>query len=959
MANHSSFSRRVLAWFFTEPGLELLTCGICLLSPLIFFGRPLLAGRVLLTSDILDFFWPYHQLWATYVQDGIAPLWNPYLFSGMPFLADPQSVTLYPLNALFLIFPSLTAIQIYALLGYALLTVFTYYFMRTLKQSRLAGLCAALSLSYGLYMVIHWPHLTILHVVLWLPLQLGLTEQLAATRRVRYAVLLAVALAMQVFGGNPQFLLYSVIVLVGYQLAHLAFAREHRGRLITCFGMAFLLGLMLSAAQLLPSVELALLSSRQALSYEQFSAYSMRPVMLIQLVAPFLFGAPSDFLYSVRPFVPGWHWEVVFYAGAVPLLCLLSLPVVRKWSSWREMFWWTVFFVGLVLAFGNNTPIYPMLFRFPVFNWFRSAGRHLFLVSLALAIIAGFRIERLLHAGRMVIARTFGIFLIVTSSLVALCILSEADALKAHYASSLVRPELLLPLVTFTLMFLVLWPFGDRSNRWRRPTRMLLIGLIAGDLLLTSGTTVPSISRSAAMSRLAEFQDLTHVLPRDGKRFWYLRPQNSGNTHLFAQLPFATAYNPLIILRYAQLARFSGPNPTSSVYDMPATTREALWNLLDVGYLLVPKALLGKSLLDADCGQRIGGYCFTGSDTRLELSPGRQLEFALPAGEALTGIGFVSALASSVDVPDQTPVARLLFQGSNNDVLGAVTLLAGIHTAEWAADCLQPGQETHHQQPLIARSWDASRASGSACLAHTYFSAVDIHTDLSPSRLVVQNVSAGSVLWLDGLSVRTEGGKTVGYVLERGVYDAIVSLQNPDFITDRFAVFRRRPAWGHAWPVERVQAMNSTAFLQALDSPGPGLDLAHVAYVDKDDLPALLRAWPGLLSTKFDPNATVHMTNLNPNSLTLEVTSSAPAFIILSEVHYPGWVALIDHEESDMLRVNHALRGIVVPGGMHVIHIVYQPNLLNWGVALGVLGLGLVVALLWVSARSGRRMVYR
>ena len=944
-----------LAWFRAEPRLELLAYLACIVSPLLFFGRPLLAGRVLIAADTLEQFWPYRDLWATYIREGTLPLWNPYLFSGMPFLGDLQFAALYPLNALFLVLPSSVAIQAYSLLGYAFLAAFTYYYMRKLKRSRLAGLCAALSMAYGLYAVAHFSHLTMLHCILWLPLQLGLVERLVTTQQVRYTLLLAGALVLQALSGYPQFLLYSVLVLVSYQLAHLAFARQNRGKLALHFGSALFVGAMLSAVQVLPALELAMLSPRQVMSYEQFSAYSLRPALLAQLVAPFLFGAPATFLYSLEPFILGWHWEVLFYAGALSVLCLLSVVTVRRGLGWRDGFWLTVLAWGLLFALGSNTPVYRWVHHLPVYNWFRVAGRHLFLVSMALAVITGLRIECLLGAGKRAIALTYGLFLVITVALAAFCWSTESDALRAQYGTRFIHPELLLPILTFGLLLLLLWPSGDGSHRQRRPTRMALVTLVALDLLLTSATTVPSISPTEAANHQTEFQELANLLPDDGKRFWYLPAQHAGNSYLFARLPFATSYNPLIIQRYAQLAGFSGPTPASTAVDMPEPTREALFNLLDVGYLVLPKEAADGALFDASCQKQIAGYCFPDSDMRLELAPGE--EFRLPLrleGASLSAVGLISALALSADVPDRTPVAQLTFLSSNMDVLATFPLLAGTHTAEWAADCLAPGQKAAHQKPSVAYARDAARAGGPACLANSYFSVVKLENDLNPSYLIVQNTSTHSLLWLDGLSFRTGSAETVGYVLESGVYSTMVSLQHPDWIASRFAIYQREPAWGHAWPVKQVIAMSSSAFLEALYTAAYPLNLADTAYIDAADESDYLQTWPDLLSTAFDRNAGVHTLDMRPNSLSLSVESAGPAFLVLSEVDYPGWSAQIDGQKSRLLRVNHALRGLIVPAGVHSVRITYQPRSVIWGTILAIVGLGCAITLAWLCSRSAR-----
>lgn len=946
--------RHLLAWFRTERALESLAYLACLLAPLLFFGRPLLLGRTLLSSDLVDQYWPYRALWADLVRDGVVPLWNPYMFSGMPLLGDPQFAALYPLNALFLLLPSLTAIQVYILLGYALLAAFTYYYARTLACSRLSAFIAALSLSFGLYTVIHLPHLTIVHCILWLPLQLGLVERLAHTRRARYALLLSVALALQILSGYPQFLFYSLLLLGGYLAFHIVFTRQSRGKLLVHFGLALLVGASLGAIQLLPAMELAILSSRQHMTYDQFSAYSVPLVMLVQFVAPFLFGAPSSFLHTVSPFIVEWDWELLFYPGALAALCLASVISIRRRGGWREIFWWLVLGWGVVFSLGDNTPIYSLVYSLPVYNWFRVAGRHLFLVSLAAAIIAGLRLESLLHAGRRAIAGTFGLLTLVGTALIVLAVVQKGEALRAHYGSTLWHSELLLPLLSFSLLFLALWPFGDGSHRQRPSWRLLLVGLVLADLFLTTATTVPSTPRTVAMDHQTEFRELAEVLPGDGGRFWYLSSQHAGNNYLFAPLPFATSYNPLIVQDYAQLTHMSGSVITSFTLDTSAAGRDTLWNLLDVEYILLPRAAAERPLMDRSCQKRIEGYCFAHDDTRLQLFPEARLEFALPPGQALTGLGLISALTNAPHLPDQTPVAELRFLNDENELVAAVPLLAGSHTAEWAADCLPPETALAHPLPPVASSWETLRGNGGTCQGHTYFASIELDPGLEPSRLIIENTGAAGEIWLDGISLRQESGLTTGYVLESGRYSAIVPVEHPDVTMDRFLVYRRQPAWGHAWPVGSVQAMASSAFLQDLYGSEHQLDLANVAYIDEAALADCVQTWPGLSSTEFDANASVHLAERTPNALTLEVSSTGPAFIVLSEVYYPGWMAQAGGRTIELCQVDHALRGLVLPAGTHRIDLAYKPRSFSAGMALGMIGVGLAIVYAWLSFRSGR-----
>src|SRR5690242_2840828 len=56
-----------------------------------FFWRPLFNSNVSMPTgggDLASFFYPIHAFAAASLHAGEFPLWNPHLFSGMPFAAD-------------------------------------------------------------------------------------------------------------------------------------------------------------------------------------------------------------------------------------------------------------------------------------------------------------------------------------------------------------------------------------------------------------------------------------------------------------------------------------------------------------------------------------------------------------------------------------------------------------------------------------------------------------------------------------------------------------------------------------------------------------------------------------------------------------------------------------------------------------------------------------------------------
>ncbi len=86
------------------------------------------------------------------------------------------------------------------------------------------------------------------------------------------------------------------------------------------------------------------------------------------------------------------------------------------------------------------------------------------------------------------------------------------------------------------------------------------------------------------------------------------------------------------------------------------------------------------------------------------------------------------------------------------------------------------------------------------------------------------------------------------------------------------------------------------------------------------------------------------------NRLIFQVTADAPAFVVISQVWYPGWQVRIDDQAAGApLRTDYLFQGVAVPAGAHTVELRFAPRLWTLGWLLAGVGLLLVVGLAWAS----------
>ena len=234
---------------------------------------PWVAGFVTIPWDAKAQFQPQIQFLADSLARGDWPWWNPYVFSGTPHVADPQSMIFSPpFLALALIsrHPSLWGADMTVLATMLAGGIGLIIYFRDRGWHAAGALVAALAFSFGAAMAWRIQHTGQVLSLAYLPWALVWLERAMDRRSIGYGLLAGLAGAAIVLG-RDQVALLCVYLLAGRVVWLWAGAVERqafiRGSLLPLIA-AGLTGLALIAIPILMTVALAADSNRPQIDFE-------------------------------------------------------------------------------------------------------------------------------------------------------------------------------------------------------------------------------------------------------------------------------------------------------------------------------------------------------------------------------------------------------------------------------------------------------------------------------------------------------------------------------------------------------------------------------------------------------------------------------------------------------------------------------------------------------------------
>ena len=371
-------------------------------------GYPALVGKFLVNSHSDQYIagYAFREFAAASLRNtGHFPLWNPYLFGGMPYIAAMHGDIFYPTFLLRMIMPTDAAMTWGFIIHVFLSGLFTYGFLRAIGYGFYGALIGGLAymMSGQIASYVSPGHDGKLFVSALFPLALWILYRGMRGGRNWTWGAFALVVGLCVLSPHPQLLQYLLLTCGAYAL-FLAFATIEGiklprnvalGRLALAF-VSVLVGLAIGAVQYLPVREYVKWSPRAGglPDYRVATSYAWPPEEIFNSYLPQFSGMLNN--YWGRN---GIHLHSDYVGVIVLILAGAAFIGLRENPKRKQILFWSIaLLVSLLWSLGSATPFYRIPYALvPGTKYFRAPATIFFVGTLAIALLAATGAERFLQ----------------------------------------------------------------------------------------------------------------------------------------------------------------------------------------------------------------------------------------------------------------------------------------------------------------------------------------------------------------------------------------------------------------------------------------------------------------------------------------------------------------------------------------------------------------------------------
>lgn len=363
------------------------------------------AGEMLLGQDTVAAGIMFRKFFVEHIRAlGRMPLWNPYLFGGVPTIEAGSGDILYPASVLHFLLPLTSALAWKLILHVYLAGVFMYLAARALRARRYVALFAgsAYLLSANLVSLVWGGQDGKMYVIALFPAALWLLVTALARRSWLRFIWLGVVAGLMVVA-HPQLAYYAYIALAAYAAGSLWVRRREGGAFIA----SSLAGAMLAAVTAVGVAAVVLLPMYRYLredspragpgrGFEYAATWSLHAEEALSFFIPEFSGTDvqSETYWGKNPFKHNSEYggALVFVLGIAALAGLKGDR--RRWGLGAMAA------VALLYALGAGTPVFRILYSVvPGLKNFRAPSLAAFIAIASLTLLAALLLERVLADG--------------------------------------------------------------------------------------------------------------------------------------------------------------------------------------------------------------------------------------------------------------------------------------------------------------------------------------------------------------------------------------------------------------------------------------------------------------------------------------------------------------------------------------------------------------------------------
>lgn len=356
-----------------------------LLLALVTYAQALIPSNTFYADVLFRYFLGNAAVLAESLRHFELPFWNPHISAGVPHLANPQTGLFYPATYLFVLFSFSTAIKLHVVLHTVMAGCGMYILSRHVHTERWGSFGAGVIYAFSGFAAFHYQlpsHMQGYALTPWVVacFRRGMDRDTTGRRLAGIATL-----TLLLCCGYPPFIFYAACLtaaLIG-PIRRIAWLRQVRFLVIVMATSS-----AIASIQWLPAADFAAQTTRfNNVNLEWALAKSLRWDDMASMV-----------------FLPQWSWYhrfdldlgvCGFYIG--PFVLFLAVRgFLNRSREGLSVSCLALVMMSFLLALGASGGLYPWLLEHVrPFGWFRYPANSLLLACAAIALLAGWGLDRM------------------------------------------------------------------------------------------------------------------------------------------------------------------------------------------------------------------------------------------------------------------------------------------------------------------------------------------------------------------------------------------------------------------------------------------------------------------------------------------------------------------------------------------------------------------------------------